>query len=63
MPQPSPTLIHLQPGSATYDYRGFRVTFEHNRYQRIARIYRHGELVSWFPTLESAIEWIDAKAN
>ena len=50
------------PGSATYDYKTYRLTHEENRYQEIVRVYRNGSLVFWTGTLQSAVDWIDAKS-
>jgi hypothetical protein len=43
----------------TYYYRGYVITVESHRLNRIARIYLDGVLVAWKTTLAEAQQWVD----
>ena len=53
------TVVNRPPWYITYEYRGFRITYERNRNQRIARIDQDGQLRCWASDFATAVRWID----
>ena len=53
------TVINRLPWCITYEYKGFRLTYENNQNRRIARIYQDGQLRCWASDLAAAVRWID----
>ena len=46
------TVVNRPPWYITYEYRGFKITYEKNRNQRIARIDQDGQLRCWASDLQ-----------